>query len=65
MVAITDVLAAKTFPPNEQFSVLDGPQFGVVYRGIALDPVPEPASITLLASALVGLGVMRRRKRAV
>jgi hypothetical protein len=65
IVAITDVLAATTLPPNEQFSVLDGPQYGVVYRGIALDPVPEPASITLLASALVGLGMMRRRKRAV
>jgi hypothetical protein len=65
IVAITDVLAATTLPPNEQFSVLGGPQFGVVYRGIALDPVPEPASITLLASALVGLGMMRRRKRAV
>ena len=54
IVDITDQLAAMTLPTNEMFSVLDGPQYGVVYRGIAFDP--EPGTIVLLASTLAGLG---------
>jgi hypothetical protein len=61
IVKITDVLADTTLP-NEMFSVLDGPQYGVVYRGISFDPVPEPGTITLLSAALVGMRVMRRRR---
>jgi len=47
------------------FSVLAGPQYGVVYRGISFDPVPEPGAIVLLGSALAGLAALRRRKRAL
>ena len=65
IVDITDQLAAMTLPTTEMFSVLDGPQYGVVYRGIAFDPVPEPETIVLLASALAGLGAMRRRNPAL
>lgn len=64
IVAITDALAAMTLPASEMFSVLDGPQFGVVYRGIAFDPVPEPGTIILLGSAFAGFGAARRRRRA-
>ena len=61
IVAVVDNIANTTLPASEDFSVLDGPQYGVVYRGVASDPVPEPATITIVATALTGLGIRHRR----
>jgi hypothetical protein len=65
IVAITDGLADTTLPTGEGFNVIDGPQYGVVYRGISSDPVPEPPSALLLGAALVGFVVLRQRNRTV
>jgi hypothetical protein len=62
IVAITDALAATTLPTDEMFSIIDAPQYGVVYRGIASD---RPRTIVLLGSAFAGLGAVRRRRRAL
>lgn len=62
IVSVVDAIAGTALPLGEDFSVVDAPQYGVVYRGVALDPVPEPATMLLLASALAGFGAVRRQK---
>jgi hypothetical protein len=37
----------------------------VVLRVIAASPIPEPGTLMLLGTALLGLGIMRRRKPAL
>ncbi len=64
IVDITDSLAALTLPTAESFSVFDGPQYGVRYGGVALAPVPEPASWALMLVGFGILGAMRRRRSA-
>jgi hypothetical protein len=63
IVSIVDDIAATTLPGSEEFSVIDGPDYGVVYRGVALNPVPEPAPLPLLAAAFAALSFAYRRVR--
>jgi len=38
VVTITDQISATTLPPGESFSVVTGPTYGTVYRGVAYVP---------------------------
>ncbi len=61
IVAINDLLSAMTLPATESFSVVEGGQYGVVYRGVAVAAVPEPATFGLVGAGLIGLLIRRRR----
>jgi hypothetical protein len=65
IVEITDALGALTLPATESWSGFAGPPNGVRYGGVALAPVPEPASWALMLVGFGALGGMLRRRGAL
>ncbi len=61
---ITDNLNDLTPAQGEAFTTLYSAPTGTSIRGVAFAPVPEPASLVLVATGLAGLGLLRRRSRA-
>ena len=47
VVSITDTLADTT-AAGEDFTTIDGPVYGNVYRGVSFTPVPEPSTWAIL-----------------
>jgi hypothetical protein len=62
---ITDTLADTTIgqASGENFTTLDSAPDGTLIRGVSFAQVPEPASVALLATGLLGVGVLRRHKK--
>jgi hypothetical protein len=67
IVSITDNLFATSLPTSESFSVLEGPQAGLRYGGVAY-AVPEPSTWAMMLIGFGGLGLAgyrRSRKTAI
>jgi hypothetical protein len=64
LVGITDTLGdtMASQVTGESFNVLETAAYGQVFRGVAFAPVPEPASMAVLASGVGLLGAVRRRR---
>jgi hypothetical protein len=62
IVKITDELADTTLPTSEEFTTFEGPQYGVVYRGVAFE-APEPFTLSLFGAGLMGAIAMGRKRK--
>jgi hypothetical protein len=64
IVSLTDTVTATTAGPGEAFTTLETSAAGTVYRGVAVAPVPLPASVWLLIGGLGGIGGLVRKRGA-
>jgi hypothetical protein len=64
VVELTDNVNSTTAANGEAFTALETSSEGSVYRGVALAPVPLPASLLLFFSGLGGVGFLGRKRSA-
>jgi hypothetical protein len=66
LYGITDTLSDTTAAQasGETFTQLEAAPADTIIRGVAFAPVPEPASLAVMAAGLPGIVAVRRRHRA-
>jgi len=63
LVSITDSLSSTSLPTDESFTTLYSAGYGEALRGVALAPVPEPATLAIFGFGLFGIAAGRRKRK--